>query len=278
MIPPLFFNLYGRLFTMVPDPLRKIWVGSLTPFLSLTSLQERVRRGMDIYLGPRSDGALLVKRNIDFLVSLFHQFVLLSFDRGWERRVEGVRVEGEEILREALQDGKGAFLVTSHYGPFLFALSKLTPRYPFSIVVRRLKDRRWEGVLERTRRRIGLRTIYAERAPLKVRSALKEGRGVIFFLDQYLVPGLSSSRKDKAIEAFQLLTSRTEAPVILFFCRQGEGGEVGIEFLPPLKDPSPERIREIMEREIMRQPHLWFWWMRLGKKKRRRRDVLREGR
>jgi len=278
VISPLFFDLYGRFFTKVPDPLRRAWVSTLVPFLSLTPLGEKVKRGMDIYLGPRSDGALLVRRHLDFLVSLFHQFVLLSFDRCWQRKVEKVKVEGEEILKGALQDGKGAFLVTSHYGPFLFALSKLTPRYPFSIVVRRLKDRRWEGVLERTRRRVGLRTIYAERAPLKVRSALKEGRGVIFFLDQYLVPGLSSSRKDKAIEAFQLLASRTEAPVILFFCRQGEGGEVGIEFLPPLDDPSPERIREIMEREIMRQPHLWFWWMRLGKRKRRRRDVLREGR
>ena len=266
---------YGWSFAKLPRRLREGWISLVAKVAMVLPLRRRVEEGMVRFFG--SSKGEVVRRHLHFLVRFLHKFLLMRYLYRPGRDEMEVEVEGKEFLREAIGKGKGVIFVTAHQGDFFSSVLYLSSFIPLSIVVRRAKDASLEEMVEDTRRLWGIKSIYSERAPLGARSALKAKEGVVFFLDQYLFPELSHRRAKRVLANVSFLGSKMGVPILPFFAREGGDGRAVVRFYPPLKEGSPQEMRGVMEGEIRELPHLWFWWMRMGKR-RRKRDVFREGR
>jgi len=229
-----------------------------------------VELGMESLLNVRDRS--LAKRNLRFLAQLVERFFFLRYNPR-PRRVleEGTELRGEDYLREALREGRGALLVTAHLGNFPWIFTYLAQRFPFHVVMRRLKSPSLEGLLRESLELASIRRILPQGASLRVKSALQRGGVVTYLVDQYLLP-LSSKRRSEAVRrAIPLLASSLGVPVLPLFVYQGAGGKVIGELRAPLETLDLEGMREMVLEEIRRNPHLWFWWWRLGKNLKRRR-------
>jgi len=118
------------------------------------------------------------------------------------------------------------------------------------------------------RNKMGIKSIYSEGGALKIKERLKQGELVAFVIDQYSLPffyGPDHPLKEIVPRVAQM----TGAPVIPFYTLQ-EGRDIIVRFLPPLQEISPSVLEGMLMQMIRENPHLWFWWRRLGKIKRGR--------
>lgn len=214
----------------------------------------------------------LAKRNLRFLAQLVERYLFLRYNPN-PRRVlqEGTELRGEDYLREALRDRRGAILVTAHLGNFPWAFSYLAQRFSFYVLIRRLKSASLEGLLRESLELAGIRRILPQGASLRVKSALQRGGVVTYLVDQYLLPLSSKERSEAVKRAIPLLASSLDVPVLPLFVHQGAEGKVIAEVRAPLETLQVEEMREMVLEEIRRNPHLWFWWWRLGRRLKRGR-------
>lgn len=99
--------------------------------------------------------------------------------------VERTRMRGWEAFTRALQQGRGAILVTGHFGNWEVAAASVTARgIPMEAVMKRLRNPLLDARLEQTRRRLGIGTIEMRQAPRRVPRALAAGRVVGMVADQ----------------------------------------------------------------------------------------------
>ena len=236
-----------------------------TEILHRSPLRKRVERGMEALLGYRDPS--VVRENLRFLLRLAERFFYLRYHPKRRRILEeGAELRGEEHLREALKEGRGAILLSAHLGNFPWALAHLAQRFPVNVVVRRLKNPFLEKLLQESLDMAGIRRIFPEGAAVRVKTALQHGEVVTYLVDQYLL-FLSSRRRSEALKkAIPLWASSLGTPVVPFFVGEGPKGVVVGEIRPPLPKVDMDLVREMVTEEIRRRPHLWMWWWRLGKK------------
>lgn len=185
-----------------------------------------------------------------------------------------VRVEGLEHLKSAMAQGKGALLLSAHFGNWEAAAHRLSG-YPLSVVVRPLDSPLLDRLATRFRERSGAELIPKWRALPAVLDALRRQRMVAFLLDQ------NTTRREGVFVQFfgrpaatskslALLALRTGAPVVpIFIYRESDGGHrVTIE--PEIPQPrTGDRDKDVaaytaaftrcVEDMIRRRPEQWFW-------------------
>ena len=266
MLKFFLLGIYGLVVSYLPS-----WFISLLCSLGekvflLTSMKSRVQRGMKQFPLPKGcDIENLTRKHLRFLLFLFHQFLRLRYHRHFRHRLgDVVRRQGEEFLKEALKAGRGVILVSLHLGNFIWSISYLASVYPVNLVARAESNPRWEAYVEQMRKALKIKTIYREGAAWKVKDGLRKGEVVVFLIDQYVLPffyGPDSRRR----EIVPRLARSSGAPVIPFYTLEGEDGLIILRFLPPLEGVSSSKLEEIVINGIREDPHLWFWWRRLGK-------------
>jgi len=101
-----------------------------------------------------------------------------------------------------------------------------------------------------------------------MKARLKQGELVAFVIDQYTLPFFYESGHPLK-KVVPRVAQMTGVPVIPFYTLQ-EGGDIIVRFLPPLQEVSPSVLEAMLMQMIRENPHLWFWWRRLGKVKRER--------
>lgn len=140
----------------------------------------------------------------------------LSTDRVRSR----IRFEGRELVRDAVEAGRGGIILTGHIGNWevgggATALSGI----PLDAVVQAQSNPLVDRRLRRTREMLGVRVIYRQDAPREVLRSLRRGRMVALLADQNARAGgvfvdffgvPASTARGPAIFA-----RRTGAPVIL---------------------------------------------------------------
>jgi lauroyl/myristoyl acyltransferase len=268
MIAFFLLGIYGRIIAYLP-PWCISLLGSLLARVALvTSLRERVERGMRKFPWAKGYGVEdLARKHIRFLVDVFHNMLYLRYrHHPLPRVIDKVKREGEEYLRQAVKKRDGVLLCSLHLGDFLWSISYLAAAYPANLLVRGESNPRWEAFGTRMRQKFGIKGIYTEGAVRKIKEKLKKGELVIFIIDQYLLPFFHGPDHPFR-EVVPRLAQLTEAPVIPFYTLQ-EGRHIIVRFLPPLEQVSSSRLEETMMHIINENPHLWFWWRRLGKIKR----------
>ncbi len=196
-----------------------------------------------------------------------------------------VYMDGREHLDAALARGKGAIVVTAHFGNFpLMMFYCAMQGYKVSSIVRPARDEKMEEYLLKKRTDSGLKTIYAIPRKQCVSQCLEVLRNneVLFVpLDQNSGSGGSVfvdffGRKAATATGPVVLSRRTGAAIILMFIIHKENGMHQVIVEPEMKieerDDNDEmlqvniqKITNVIERYARTYPLEWGWMHRRWK-------------
>lgn len=190
-------------------------------------------------------------------------------------------LRGLENYQQALAQGKGVVLITSHLGSweylaFLFYLTKTH----CSVVVKDIRNPYLNDLLNDTRRVTGLAPIQKKGSIREVLRVLKKNQTVAILIDQWAGP------EGVWVPFFGEKTSTTDIPARLFektgcallpaYCLRRKDGGFDIEIHPPLlaADLAGKseieitiQLNQILEKMILRYPGQWAWGHRRWKTK-----------
>ncbi|HMR78114.1 MAG TPA: lysophospholipid acyltransferase family protein [Polyangiaceae bacterium] len=175
-----------------------------------------------------------------------------------------------EQLRSVLRLGRGALVLSAHYGPFehiapVVAEHGITP----AIVVRESYDPALDPVVDAHRLRCGVEVVHRGREPLGVLGALRRGRPLGLLVD---LPGRVATRPVRflghADVPFPLgaasLSARLAVPVLLGLLVPRKEGGFRLFFEDLGSDPSAltQRVAARLDAHIRQYPEHWLWMAR----------------
>ncbi|QSQ12300.1 lysophospholipid acyltransferase family protein [Myxococcus landrumensis] len=191
--------------------------------------------------------------------------------------------EAWEALKARVATGKGALIVTAHFGNWEL-LGDMLIRWGVHIdaLVRPLKGALNTRIAE-NRVRVGAGLIYPRGAIMEISSAVERGESPFMLLDQAL-PAKAAvfvpffGRLASTTPACAVAAQRTGAPVfVVMGVRNGKpGARFRLEVEGPIPPPAPgecedpitehtARITAALERCIRKYPHQWMWLHRRWK-------------
>ena len=195
-----------------------------------------------------------------------------------------VEFHGLEHLEKALLRGRGAIVVTAHYGHWELIPSALRYRLPHVEIAptgRRLGNPFVQAMVA-SRRNLG-GGVVLERDTAEIIHALRRNAAVGILVDLrrsrkrggVLVPFLG--RRAWTTHGPATIARRTRAAVIPAFTRRSEGARHRIEFLPELEQPrGPDlyadtkavtaALNEALASFILAEPSSWLWIHRRWRK------------
>lgn len=211
--------------------------------------------------------------------------LMFFFDKPGALR-EKVEIQGRQNLDKALAGGRGAILVSAHFGNFPLLLGRLALEgYKAGGIMRPMRDARVEKIFLEKRDKFGVKTIYSQPRNECVNNtiaALRNNELVFIPIDQNFGTGgvFVDFFGEKAATATGpvIFAQRTKAALIpCFILRQPDDThkiifEAKLE-LKEGKDPQDtiliniQRLTDIIESYIRRYPAEWGWIHRRWKSK-----------
>lgn len=207
--------------------------------------------------------------------------VLAEFARFGKRNREPTRsyfeLDGHEHIGTALARGKGALLLTAHYGNWeAFGSALAEAGYPMTVLGARQRNPLVEATFSRLREAGGMGTLVVGKSLRPILDRLDANACLATLADQdggrhgFFLEFLG--RKASVQSGLFRLAARRGIPIVMgFACRAGEGWTTEID--PPLF-PEPRRDPEAVEEEARRlaraytervdravrdRPEHWFW-------------------
>ena len=187
-----------------------------------------------------------------------------------EERCRRVELVGEGALRAALAHGRGALLVSGHFGNWEVAAAALAARgYPVAAVVRPLRNPYLDARLDAARRALGYRTIHQRRAPIEVPRLLRRNTLIGLVADQdagrhgIFLPFFGHPAATARGPA--VLARRAGAPALAAFAFRlpGRKARYRLELEPLPTEGPPEALvaafHSRLEAAIRRAPEQYFW-------------------
>jgi KDO2-lipid IV(A) lauroyltransferase len=196
----------------------------------------------------------------------------------WEKLSRRYRVNGEEILINALKANKGILIVTAHIGNWEVAQHYMHNfEKPFSVVATRMKQAWANRLLDHLRSRFGNTVIDKKGGLSNIMQALRREEIVALLIDQ--------SRRKQGIEvtffgheatatpAAALLAMRCKSTVLPMFCVRDPDGQLTVHVKPPLEtirtgdlrrdlQTNTQVMMNAVEEMIREYPDQWFWTLK----------------
>ena len=233
--------------------------------------EENIRRCLP-ELGPEGRARVL-KANAEhygvLALELAHMFA--PIDGHWRAYVERTaKVEGLENWEKAHARGKGELFCSAHLANWEFAAAAgAIGGMKVLIVTRNLKPRWLHDWLEKVRLTTGVRCCYQPRTVPAVMKAVRDGGGVVFVVDQYMVPPMGQPLRFfgvlvDTLAAVAPLARRTGAAILPVRQLRGKDGIVRIIVEPELAlgdddTADNQRIVDRIEKWIREEPGQWLW-------------------
>lgn len=189
------------------------------------------------------------------------------------------RVEGMEHLEAVRAGGRGALLLTGHFGNFELLGAWLGRMHPVDFVVQPMSNPGVDEMLARERERAGVGQIPIGGGVRGVLQSLAANRWVALVADQdarrhgVFVPFFGRPASTPVGPA--RIALRTGAPIVMGFAERLIDGRHRLRVLPPLvaSDPTaPDAVRALtalhtaeLERQVRARPEMWFWLHRRWK-------------
>jgi Kdo2-lipid IVA lauroyltransferase/acyltransferase len=181
-----------------------------------------------------------------------------------------IQLEGRGVLDELHQSGRGAVIVTGHFGAWEILAARLVAEgYPFKAMARPIRERRLEDLLSRHRERMGVRTFASSRGPLAPVRHLREGGFLGVLMDQRVKSGGTVvrflGRPTRMTEAPARLALATGTPLVAVAVRRLAGHRHRARVWAPL-EPSvnpavtTQALAALLESEIRDCPEQWMWF------------------
>ncbi len=189
-----------------------------------------------------------------------------------------VTVHGGENVEQALRLGKGAIIVSAHFGNMDLASAVVAKRYaPLTLVAETLRPQPLMDLLTRVRDAHQVRLFPYDRAPRQILQALKRNEMTAFLLDFGVthhfdiatVPVTFFGEETPFPAGPAQLAFLTGAPIIVGYTRVAPDGHIDAYATPPLcvehSGPRDRTIRDTMQ-EIARRmeafirlsPEQWY--------------------
>jgi len=184
-----------------------------------------------------------------------------------------VTVDGEEHLRAALEQNRGAFIITGHFGNWEFMARWLaTHGYALNVVTRDARDPEATKLMTEVRQGNGAQVLYRGNSARAVLQSLKRNELVALLPDQnaadVFVPFLGITTG--TVDGPAILHLKTGAPLVFSWCVRTQDDRFHITFeAPEVVAPTGERISDIqrvmtlinarLEAQIQRNPTQWLW-------------------
>ncbi len=185
--------------------------------------------------------------------------------------------EGEALIEQALQGGRGLVFLTPHLGSFELTAQAYAQRYgarkPITVMFRPARHRRLRELQHSARARPALATVPATIAGVRqMLRALKRGEAIGLLPDQVPPQGMGVWADFFGTPAYTMtlaarLALQSGAPVVLAWCErlpQGRGFHLRLsrlsEALPPRDEQAQaEVINRAMQRLILQCPQQYLW-------------------
>ena len=196
--------------------------------------------------------------------------------------VSKVRVEGKEILIEALKKQKGVVLVTAHLGNYEVA-SQVVPcllGLQMASVAKKMRNARLNRLIHNLRTRFGNKIIYKKGALPEMMQTLRQGAMVAILMDISrrfdAVEVNFFGRRATATPAAALLGLRCKSPIIPAFCHRNPKGKLIVQIEPPVEIKRTKDLRsdlqfntqlitDRVERAVRNYPEQWNWMLKRWK-------------
>ncbi|HEY3397276.1 MAG TPA: lysophospholipid acyltransferase family protein [Armatimonadota bacterium] len=189
-------------------------------------------------------------------------------------------IDGEEHLRQALDQGKGVILVTAHYGNWEVVGPRLVyDGFPVSAVARDSEDPSTAALINRARETHGMKVVDRDN-PRAMLRALHDNRILAILPDQHAAGGSIvvdfMGRPAATAVGVATLAERSGCAVLAVFCTRRPDGRFSAVIQPALSlAHTGERdadirantilVNEVIGREIMAHPQQWLWLHRRWK-------------
>ncbi|HID55316.1 TPA: hypothetical protein EYP37_02215 [Candidatus Poribacteria bacterium] len=216
--------------------------------------------------------ARLCYRNIGMNIAEFGRFSSLT--RSELMRM--VRFEGMENLDRALSLGKGVLLLTAHFGNWeLLGAALAAHGYEVNAIVRNLRVKSLDRIVNEIRSNAGFRPFYRERGLKSALLSLKRNQILALLAD------IDTRSEGVFVDFFGrpaytpvgpvLISMKTGAPIVpAFIVREVKGHRVFIgEPIRPTGNvrSDVQRLTKMVEGFIRRYPHQWIWMHRRWRKR-----------
>ncbi|NLB59803.1 MAG: lysophospholipid acyltransferase family protein [Lentisphaerae bacterium] len=198
---------------------------------------------------------------------------LTQLDRTWLER--NVSLEGLEIIRQALSQGRGALMLTAHLGHFqLPAMIACFFEIPITVITKTVKPAILNDYWIQLRRRYQVKAVPHRGSFRACLAALRANEMLGFILDQNMKrhQGIFVDffgRPACTSPGLALLSAMAGSPVIPVFCTRRPDGHHQITVQPALAPPpdrQPQTIQRatqaytaIIEAAIREHPEQWTW-------------------
>jgi KDO2-lipid IV(A) lauroyltransferase len=203
----------------------------------------------------------------------------LSWSR--EKVLQRFTYEHAERLTDALSLGRGAILVTGHFGNWeAGSVMMKALGVPLSVVAMPEPDPTVNWLRHRVRASLDVDTLEVRQSldtPLQIRRRLSEGRVVAMLMDRSVdrdrVPVTMFGRRTHFLGTPALLAYLTGAPLVpIFLVREGRGRFRALPQEPILVDRrgsrqeqvqrTAQRMAHLLEAQIVERPDCWYQFYR----------------
>ncbi len=193
-----------------------------------------------------------------------------------KKREALVTVSGEQHLEKALDNGRGALIVTAHFGNWEAGVLALARFGKVDVIARALDNEFIEAKLRDLRANMGARVIYKNQAARETLRSLKENHIIAILIDQNVLREQAifvnffgkTAATTPALATFHL---RTEAPIIPAFCYPTHSAGYHLQLHEPVQVTlSGDRERDVttitqvctqtIEDQIRQNPQYWLWF------------------
>ena len=199
-----------------------------------------------------------------------------------EEMLGRARIEGVEIISEALAKQKGIIVVSAHLGNWEMLL-QYSPCYfqiPLTGVAKRLRNSTLDRLVHKFRTRFGNRIIYKKGAMPDMTQTLREGKVLGLLMDiSRRFDGVEVNffeRRATATPAAAMLALRCKSPVVPVFSHRNHKGMLVIKVERPIDiqrtgdlrsdlQTNTQLITDRVEQAIRKNPDQWNWILKRWK-------------
>ncbi len=246
-------------------------------------------RNLHIAFGrEKSEGEIrsIAKRNFQNLGMTAIEFFRLP-QMDVEAFRNKVNIEGLEIYKKALNNGRGVLLLLSHFGNWeLMGLMSKFLGSSIAVIARPMKkNKRVDRLVTEIRSGTGLEVISTEKASRKVLRVLSQNRMVGILIDQRAKRSEGVwvdffGKKAPSTPALAVLAMRTRAPVLPVFMVRNGYQKHRLLIKEPLQladtgnikkdvETNTQLMNQTLESMIRQYPDQWFWVHRRWEREKR---------
>ena len=196
--------------------------------------------------------------------------------------ISKVRIEGQEILTEALVRQKGVVVVTAHLGNYEMAAQSIPCilGIPLASVAKQMRNPWINRVIHNMRTRFGNKIIYKKGALPEMTQKLRQGLVVTILMDiSRRFDGVEVEffgHRATATPSAALLGLRCKSPIVPAFSHRNRKGELIVQIESPIEIQRTDNLRKDLktntqlitdriERAVRNYPDQWNWILKRWK-------------